>query len=235
LDKAIWATALPGAVTLSILPHSPYSRRAAELAGKHDKEVMLHAPMSSVDGKTLDPGGLTVDMSREHFLATLAANLDDFPNIRGVNNHMGSQLTQHSKPMRWLMQELRARNLYFVDSRTIASSLAWETALDYGVSTARRDIFLDNESNYLAIAEQFGQLLSLARRHGQALAIAHPYPETLRFLETALPMLEQANIRLVPVSDLLSANPTISTSSQTTKRQVDNPREVVGLINYLSE
>lgn len=229
------AALLPGAVTLSILPYSPYSRNIAEAAAKQHKEIMLHAPMSSIWDKPLDPGGLTVNMEKEDFIATLSASLEKLPNIQGLNNHMGSQLTQESQPMTWLMEELRQRDLYFVDSRTIASSLAWETALNYGVPTTRRDVFLDNDTSYPAITRQFEKLLAIAKRRGQALAIAHPYPETLQFLETALPMLEQHDIRLVPVSDLLSSPQQVSNSSYRSKGVVDSPREVVGLINYLAK
>ncbi len=48
----------------------------------------------------------------------LNANLASIPHIRGVNNHMGSLLTQHLGHMDWLMQALERRgDLYFIDSR----------------------------------------------------------------------------------------------------------------------
>lgn len=233
------AANLPGDITLSILPHSPHGKALAELGAQQQKEIMLHAPMSSIQDKPLDPGGLTTNMKREDFVATLTASLDVVPNIQGLNNHMGSQLTQQRQPMSWLMEELRGRDLYFVDSFTIATSLAWETALDYGVPTTKRDIFLDNEQFYPAIAQQFGSLLSVAKKRGYAIAIAHPYPETLRFLQSALPMLKQANVHLVPVSELLSKtkqsdpNPTLIQTNA--RRVVDRPHEVYGLINYLAK
>jgi len=221
------AIELPGSVTLSILPHSPYGQQLAKLADRQGKEVMLHAPMSNILDKPLDPGALTSGMTKTRFIATLEAGLADLPFVSGVNNHMGSELTQQHQPMLWLMEALRQHELYFVDSRTIASSLAWETAIDCGIPTTRRDVFLDNEANYPAIAEQFGQLLAIAKRHGHAVAIAHPYPETLYFLETVLPMLGTAGYQLVPVSAVLS-----QPHLQTVKRTVDHPQEVVGLINH---
>ncbi len=230
------AAHLPGKITLSVLPHSPHAKILAELGTQQQKEIMLHAPMSSVLDKPLDPGGLTTNMAREDFVATLKTSLALVPHVQGVNNHMGSQLTQQRQPMVWLMEELLGRDLYFVDSYTISSSLAWETALDYGVPTSRRDIFLDNDPSYPAIAKQFGTLLSVAKKRGQAIAIAHPYPETLRFLQTALPMLGQAEVSLVPVSELLSQPKPIKTEDQIDlRRSVDRPHEVIGLINYLAK
>lgn len=189
---------------MSILPHSPHGVAVAELAANRGKEVMLHTPMSAIDeGRTLDPGGLTADMSREQLLATLKANLAAIPHVKGLNNHMGSQLTQFQQPMTWVMQELRARELYFVDSRTIANSLAWQTAVNQRVATTQRDVFLDNDPSLLSIAKQFNALLAIAQKHGQAVAIGHPYPETIQFLEIALPLLAPGNIKVVSVSELV--------------------------------
>lgn len=229
------AADLPGAITLSVLPFSPYALDIAKRAQQQNKELMLHAPMSSVLGKPLDEGALTPGMPKAQFLATLQNNLAALPHIQGVNNHMGSELTQQYQPMAWLMQELRQRQLYFVDSRTIAASLAWETALNHGVPTTRRDVFLDNDASYPAIAQQFGKLLLIAKQHGHAVAIAHPYPETLRFLEAALPMLNLAGVELVPVSHLLSEPSVKPRHNNAFKRVVDQPREVFGFTNYLTD
>ena len=66
----------------------------------------------------LGPGALTPNLSKQEFLETLREAIESTPHIRGVNNHMGSQLTALPKQMVWLMEELARQNLYFVDSRT---------------------------------------------------------------------------------------------------------------------
>ena len=231
-ELSIQATQLPGQLTLSIIPFSPYGRRIAELATEQGKEVMLHAPMSSVSDKPMEPGTLTPTMDKAQFQQTLQKGLADLPNIRGLNNHMGSELTQLRLPMRWLMDELRDRGLYFVDSRTIASSLAWQTALDSGVPTARRDVFLDHDATDLAIAAEFGRLLAIAKCHQRAVAIAHPYPETLHFLETILPMLDRAGIQLVPVSQLLIYPEISASNNPDPPRRADQPREVLEFMTF---
>lgn len=226
------AVALDGEVTLAILPHTPHSVTLAKLGSHQNKEIMLHAPMSSILDKPLDPGGLTPDMEQAQLVSTLRRNLAALPNVVGINNHMGSQLTQIQQPMSWIMQELQNHDLYFVDSRTIASSVAWETALAYQVPTTRRDIFLDHDKDPKAIAEQYNKLLTIAHRHGQAIAIAHPYPETIAFLEAALPLLANAGVELVPVSALVST-PNKVTQVGTVKNflRVDHPKDVVGLLD----
>lgn len=204
LSQSKKAANLPGAVTVAVIPHSPHAVQIANLAHSLGKEVMLHAPMSNIQGKPLDPGALTADMEQPVFLSTLKQALSAFPHISGVNNHMGSELTQQREPMQWLMTELKYRDLFFIDSRTSPNSLAWQVAQENSIPTLKRDVFLDHDPKPSKIAEQFNVLLSLARKRGFAVAIAHPHPETLDFLEEVLPGLEGQGYRLTSISNLLS-------------------------------
>lgn len=194
---------LPADITLSFLPHAPNSHTLAVIAHSQGKEIMLHAPMSNTSGKPLDAGALTSDMTRPQFLEVLRQDLAAIPHIQGLNNHMGSMLTQQADPMHWLMSELIDQQLFFIDSRTSPNSLAYEIAQDYALPSLKRDIFLDHQRNTAFIEQQFDQLIRLASRRGWALAIGHPYPETLAVLEQRLPQLAELGIEVVAVSTLL--------------------------------
>lgn len=193
----------PGDLTLAILPFTPHGRDLAELAASLDKEVMIHAPMSNSRDLPLGPGALESDLSEAEFGAHLNAMLQDLPQARGLNNHMGSQLTEELAPMNWLMRTLLERKLYFVDSRTSARSLALQTARLWQVPGTKRDIFLDNQRNSAHITQQLHKALALAQRRGRALAIGHPYPETLEALQELPALLATYNVRLVKTSKLL--------------------------------
>lgn len=205
------AIELPGAFTYAILPFAPNSLSLARAAHARGKELMLHAPMSNTRGLPLDEGALTTEMDHQTFINTLEQSLDALPFIQGVNNHMGSALTQTSQPMRWLMASLKQRQLYFVDSRTSAASQAWTIAREHRVPTLKRDVFLDHKRDPAAIASAFARLLRIARRNGNALAIGHPYPETLSFLETALSSEAMGDVELVSVSTLVDQDEAAST------------------------
>jgi uncharacterized protein len=203
LDTGEQATRLPGPVACAILPRSPHARLLAKLAHGHGKEVILHLPMQSEDYGRLDPGGLTLHMTRREFLHTLATDLADVPYVSGVNNHMGSLLTQHPGDMAWLMHALARRGLFFVDSRTTRRTVAEQVALETGLPTTRRNVFLDDDRHSAAIRVQFMRLLVLARRDGSAVAIGHPYPHTMAVLRRLLPQLQLYGVRLVPVKRLI--------------------------------
>ncbi len=198
------AIRIPAQLTYSFLPHTPYARHLAMLAHQLDKEVMLHVPMETQDHRHLGRGGLTPDMSHRDFINNILNSLASVPYVRGINNHMGSFLTQDSRSMRWLMEEIaRQGSLYFIDSHTTKFSIAHQVANDHQLPGFRRNVFLDNVREPQAIARQFRRLLAIARDQGVALAIGHPHPETLAFLDSVLPLLEERGIILLPVSELI--------------------------------
>ncbi len=198
---------LPGAFTLAILPQAPYSSELARAASAQGKEVVLHNPMSNTRGLPLGAGGLTGVMDKNTFLSVLAHNIELIPQARGLNNHMGSHLTQDAKAMGWLMEYLGGRGAYFIDSRTSAKTRAWETAQRYRVPSLERDIFLDNERDPAKIDRQLDRALALAKKRGYAVAIGHPYPETLAQLRKLPEKLDTAGVRLVPISQLMAEVP----------------------------
>ena len=200
------AVDLPWKLNIAILPHTPHGKALAERAHRSGKEVMLHAPMSTIGSIPLGPGGLTHELGEQEFRQTLAENLLQIPHVRGINNHMGSDLTQRRIQMGWVMDELQKRDLYFVDSRTSHESVAANTAKNYGVPNLSRQIFLDNERNPRAIKKKLAEVINLANSHGMAVAIGHPYPETISSLKAMLPQLEAMGIRLAYVSELFPSN-----------------------------
>lgn len=194
---------LPGAITVAVLPFTPHGQELAIRAHQQGKEVMLHAPMSNHHHYPLGRGGLRADMDKQEFLAVLRQNLADIPYVQGVNNHMGSLLTEQTQPMGWLMAELKQRQLYFVDSRTTAQTQALIQAQAIGLPSRRRDVFLDDKRDPKLIHQQLLLALEKARQQGSTIAIGHPYPETLRVLEQLPQLLDRYEVKLVTVSALM--------------------------------
>jgi len=196
------ALELPGNITYSILPHTPYGKKLAVKANLKNHDVLLHIPMESKKGKRLGPGALTSDMSEQMIHETLAASLNEIPFAIGINNHMGSRLTSLYKPMSWTMNFLKEKQLFFLDSKTSANSQAEQAAKDSGVPVNSRHVFLDNQLDDHYISKQFNELIRQAQNNEFAIAIAHPHPETVKNLTRLIPLLAENNIRLVPLSEL---------------------------------
>jgi polysaccharide deacetylase 2 family uncharacterized protein YibQ len=225
------ALKLPGPITLAFLPHTPHTRDQAERAYDQGKEIMLHLPMESHSGDPLGPGGLTLHMTEQRFISTLKEDLATVPHVAGLNNHMGSLLTRHPGAMSWLMKGIQERgDLYFIDSRTTGMTVAEQTAREYAVPTARRNVFLDNQPSAAAIRKQFRLLLRRAHQNGSAIGICHPHDETMQVLATELAKLDKSGVRLVAVSQLIARQSENSSAPDTASRHKPaSSREVSGL------
>jgi uncharacterized protein len=196
--------ALPFPLTISVLPHLPLSTEIAEEASRRGDQVLLHLPMQSEgsDAKT-EEVELRVGMTAQQVDAALTGMLETVPMAAGVNNHQGSRATSDPTLMAELMPALRQRNLFFIDSRTTASTVAYDAAVRAGVPAASRKVFLDDTQTPEAILTQLDLAARDALRDGSAIAIGHPHPVTIAVLSKAVPRLEARGIKLVYAADLL--------------------------------
>ena len=197
---AMRSLALDNNVALSVLPHTPFSHEISKLATERGMEIMLHQPMESqLNNHLLGPGRLLNSMTEAEVKRTLNENLDDYPYAIGVNNHMGSLMTQDTRRMAWIMSVLTKRGKFYIDSKTSPGSVAADVAQNWHVPNMTRHIFLDHIDDYAAIERQFTRLISVAKRFGHAIAIGHPRPNTLAYLESVIPTLASADIELVKI------------------------------------
>jgi hypothetical protein len=196
--------ALRYALTISVLPNHEHSLEIAEQAHRRGFQVMLHLPMQSVANETPEALELHAGMPAPEVAALVDQFLQNVPDAAGVNNHQGSQATADSALMGELMPVLRDRHLFYVDSRTTAATVAYDTAQDFGVRSAFRNVpFLDDVTEVAAIRKQLELALRGAREKGEAVAIGHPHPATLQALREVLPQAQARGVRLVLASELV--------------------------------
>lgn len=193
---------LPGEVTFSILPFAQYTDFFVDQAALQGRDIMLHMPMESLEQHNWGERALLSTMYPEEIVFTLNAALADVPGAVGLNNHMGSRLTQLTLPMSSVMQELSRRGLFFIDSKTTRYSRAHQIALQHGVRSRSRHIFLDHERDQQFYNEQFERMLNIARIYGSVIAIAHPHPQSMEWLLHSLDSLPEG-YQLVPITELM--------------------------------
>lgn len=195
---------LPYALTISVLPNHPHSQEIAEEAERRGYQVMLHLPMQAVatekpEAEELRPGMRAGEMSK-----LVNQFLEDVPGAVGVNNHQGSEATSDPSLMRELMPILRDHHLFYIDSRTTAATVAYETAQDSRVPSAFRNVpFLDDVEQVEAVRKQLELALRDARTKGEAVAIGHPHPATLQALREVLPKVQSEGVHLAFASELV--------------------------------
>ena len=205
-DRAAAAAifALPYPVTISVLPNHEHSIEIATEAHRRGFQVLLHLPMQSVANERPEARELRPGMQAADVAALVEQFLKNVPGVVGVNNHQGSEATSDPELMSELMPVLHDRHLFYVDSRTTAATVAFDTAQEYGVRSAFRNVpFLDDVAEVAAVDKQLKLALRGAREKGEAIAIAHPHSATLQALREVLPQARAQGVRLVFVSDLV--------------------------------
>ena len=101
------------------------------------------------------------------------------------------------------MEELKLRNLFFIDSLTSPKSVAYHLAKAHDIPTARNQVFLDNNRHPDAIKAQIWLLARIAVRHGVAVGIGHAHSTMARSIRETLPMLKSLGIELVFASQIV--------------------------------
>jgi polysaccharide deacetylase 2 family uncharacterized protein YibQ len=195
---------LDAVLTFSILPYSPHEKSIARSVHSKGYDVMLHLPMEPDEYPSINPGPgvLLTSMSPDQLISQLDEDLDAFPFIVGVNNHMGSKMTTVSPQLNQIFSVLKKKGLFFIDSRTTPDTLCKPSAQLFKVPFAQKDVFIDHIPDPEFIRKQIHRLILIAVSHGEAVGIAHPHAETYDILREMLPELEK-KAKLVRASDIV--------------------------------
>jgi len=178
-------------LTVAILPFLSYSHDSAHIAMSKNMEIILHMPMEPIGypgpGKNPGPGAVLSDQPEAEVRERVASAMRAIPFAVGLNNHMGSRITPDRVRMAWILDEVRKKHWYFLDSRTEKDTVAMEVARELGIPALERKVFLDDSSDPTEIAYQWERAMALAKQEGQVVIIGHVHPGTIAFLEKAIP------------------------------------------------
>ncbi|WP_297056867.1 divergent polysaccharide deacetylase family protein, partial [Thermosulfurimonas sp.] len=183
----------------SFLPQAPFTPRLAREAHRRGFTVMVHLPMEAEDRNP--PGGLTVSMSEKEIRRRTRYLLSLVPYAEGVNQHMGSLFSQDPVRMLWVMEEIKKKGLFFVDSRTTPQTMAPFVAASLKIRFAQRDVFLDNSLDRRRLEAVLRSILQKAHRKGKLVVIVHPHPQTLwlfrRYRQTILREVQPVSVKIL--------------------------------------
>ncbi len=191
-------------ITLAILPGLKYSKQIAEAAYENNREVMIHLPMEPQKGKVkLDDFILLTKMSEQEIKKRVRKAISSIPHVKGLNNHKGSLATKDEQLLSALLTEIHESGLFFLDSRTVAKTLAYSRAQKMNIACGINDTFLDAIQEAPFIREQINLLAEIASKNGHAIGIGHPNKLTLKVLQEEIPKLERKGFKFVNVSKVV--------------------------------
>jgi polysaccharide deacetylase 2 family uncharacterized protein YibQ len=194
--------ALDPNINASILPNGTRTAEFARRLNARGFEILCHLPMEPRGGEAPGRNAILTSMSDAEIARVTRENIQAVPHAVGVNNHMGSRATSDRRVMTSVLRAMPGE-LYFIDSRTVAGSVAEDVARELNVRTAARNVFLDDVATEGAVRKQVRELADAAEKKGVAIGIGHPYPVTMRVLAQELPELRARGFRLVRASEVV--------------------------------
>ena len=191
-------------LTYAIIPGHRYSTSFGEKAVDAGYEVIVHMPMENT-GKTYGEEDfvLMTKMDNETIIRRLNNALKEIPTAIGMNNHQGSKASADQSVMSNVAKVMKENGLFFLDSRTTVETIGETTMEVFGIPTARRNIFLDNEDDEEKIERQLMKLVKRSEELGAAIGIGHVKPKTLNVLSDQIPKLMKKGYEFEFVSKML--------------------------------
>ncbi|MBI5872755.1 MAG: divergent polysaccharide deacetylase family protein [Candidatus Omnitrophica bacterium] len=193
-------------VTLSILPFKEHSTHVAQLAYHKNKDVIIHMPMEPQNKENygLEENTILISMDKKSVVRLLDGAFAVVPYAKGISNHMGSKATEDTRIMKVVMEYLKSRDLFFLDSLVTSRSVCRGVARRFKLGFAQRDVFIDNESDAVYIRGQILKLAQRAKQMGVAVGIGHDRPLTIEVLKEMIPELEAEGYRFVNLSEIIT-------------------------------
>ena len=196
-------------ISFAILPDQKFSKLVMNKAVKADHETLIHIPMEPVSYPKNNPGShaIYVHLSDKEIRRRMERFIKQFPLCVGANNHMGSLATTDENVMRNVLTVLKQHNLYFVDSRTSQSSVAYKMAKKMMIPTIENHLFLDTPFiSEKTLKRKIQQLKVISKNNNKILVITHcATRERYEFLKNFLQQIAELDLELVPVSKLFES------------------------------
>ncbi|MEA1986254.1 MAG: divergent polysaccharide deacetylase family protein [Candidatus Marinimicrobia bacterium] len=191
-------------IVFSIIPGHQFSAILAKKMHKADHEVLIHLPMEPIKYNGGEKKYIIMEkMNSKEIDMRINNAIDELQIAIGINNHMGSKATSDRQTMEYVASAIRGKKLLFVDSYTYNKSVAYQVMKENNISTARRNIFIDNENDSIYIAKQIDKLIILAKKNGKALGIGHAKKMTLKVLQEKIPEIINKGIEIIPITEFV--------------------------------
>ena len=195
-------------LTAAIMPFSEKTQKDIEMVKAAGKEMIVHMPMESLEGKRSWVGdkGVFLNMTDDEIKTVVQEAFDVVDEAVGLNNHMGSAIMENKRALSVVVNEVASRGLIFIDSRTTAKSVAKELCEGEDCCILGRDIFLDSTDDIGVVKKQLMAAAEKAINNGTAIAIGHVGPEggkiTAQAIKDLQPEIENMGVEFVTITRL---------------------------------
>ena len=198
-------------LTCAIMPDLEFSVADAQKAHSCGHEVILHMPLESNSGiprSWYGPRIISNNDTVENAKKTFSECLNSIPHVVGSNYHIGTGVSENKRLMTALLEVVKERKLYFLDSKTTQNSAGPESAKNVGAKFIDRDLFLEDRGpNYNYTKKVLNDAVLLAKEKGYAVVIGHVGPmgsdSTAKAIEDSLSFIRNEGVEIVPLSKIV--------------------------------
>ena len=166
---------IPIPMTIAVLPHQKQTKEVCIAIGRDKKkEIILHQPMEAYNAKKdTGPGAIMGTTPPSKVRKILDQNLRSVRGAVGINNHMGSRVTENPELIREVLRFCQAHDLFFLDSKTAYNSQVPVIAKERGMHVEERHVFLDINQNRDYVRKMWGDAVGKAKANGYVIVIGH--------------------------------------------------------------
>ncbi|QBG46237.1 divergent polysaccharide deacetylase family protein [Verrucomicrobia bacterium S94] len=166
---------IPIPMTIAVLPHQKQTKQVCIAIGRdRRKEIILHQPMEAYNSdKNPGVGAILNTTPPSEVRKILNQNIGSVHGAVGMNNHMGSRVTENPELVREVLRFCKAHDMFFLDSKTAYNSQVPRVARDNGMHVEQRHVFLDINHDRAYIRRMWGSAVKKAKANGYVIVIAH--------------------------------------------------------------
>jgi polysaccharide deacetylase 2 family uncharacterized protein YibQ len=166
-------------------------------------EVILYLPMEPKGYPRVDPGkdAILLDLSRIEIEDRITRCLSAVGPVQAVVNRLGSAALNDPDVMRAVLDELKRRDLPFIDAHASGSTMVEEIGEETGARTLPVAATLDgNRAAAAVVRANLKEIVASAVARGSIVVMVRPSTMVLDILEAELPRIKAQGVELVPIS-----------------------------------
>jgi len=193
----------PVLFSVALRPDKSEATRMAKEVRQDNHEVLLHLPMEPKGYPRVDPGkdAILLDLSRIEIEDRIARCLSAIGPVQAVVSRLGSAALNDPDVMRAVLDELKRRDLPFIDSHPSGPSMVEEIGEETGARTLIVGASLDDDKGTAAsVRAKIKEIAATAVQRGTLVVMVRPSALVLDILESELPRIKALGVELVPIS-----------------------------------
>jgi len=193
----------PVLFSVAIRPDKPEAARVGREVRLENHEVLLHLPMEPKGYPRVDPGkdAILLDLSRIEIEDRITRCLSAVGPVQAVVSRLGSAALNDPDVLRAVLDELKRRDLPFIDAHTSGPSMVEEIGEETGARTFPIAASLDDDKGTAAsVRARIKEIVAAAVQKGSIVVMVRPSALVLDVLESELPRIRAQGIELVPIS-----------------------------------